>query len=45
MMNMKRHSRLSLAFALLAGLFTTSCEDMLTVDTGDKSYGNANDTL
>ena len=25
--------------------FTTSCEDMLTVDTGDKSYTNANDTL
>lgn len=29
----------------MAGLFTTSCEDMLTVDTGDKSYVNANDTL
>lgn len=26
-------------------MFTTSCEDMLTVDTGDKSYENANDTL
>ena len=42
---MKRYSILSLSFALLAGLFTTSCEDMLTVDTGDKSYVNANDTL
>lgn len=30
--------------SLLAGI-TTSCEDMLTVDTGDKSYVNANDTL
>lgn len=42
---MKRYSILSLSFALLAGFFTTSCEDMLTVDTGDKSYVNANDTL
>ena len=42
---MKRYSILSLSFALLAGLFTTSCEDILTVDTGDKSYVNANDTL
>ena len=42
---MKRYSILSIAFALLAGMFTTSCEDMLTVDTGDKSYENANDTL
>lgn len=42
---MKRYSILSMAFALFAGVFTTSCEDMLTVDTGDKSYENANDTL
>lgn len=42
---MKRYSILSLSFALFAGLFTTSCEDILTVDTGDKSYVNANDTL
>lgn len=34
-----------LSFSLLAGISTTSCEDMLTVDTGDKSYTNANDTL
>lgn len=34
-----------LSFSLLAGVTTTSCEDMLTVDTGDKSYTNANDTL
>lgn len=27
------------------GLGFTSCEDMLTVDTGDKMYTNANDTL
>ena len=33
-----------LSLSLLAGI-TTSCEDMLTVDTGDKSYVNANDTL
>jgi hypothetical protein len=42
---MKKYSILSLSLALLAGVLTTSCEDMLTVDTGDKSYGNANDTL
>lgn len=31
--------------SLFAGVATTSCEDMLTVDTGDKIYENANDTL
>ncbi len=31
--------------ALLAGVSTTSCEDMLDVETGDKMYVNANDTL
>ena len=30
---------------LLSVAATTSCDDMLTVDTGDKSYENANDTL
>ena len=31
---------------LLSSFFIfTSCSDMLTVDTGDKSYTNANDTL
>lgn len=35
----------TMAAALLGGLATTSCDDMLTVDTGDKSYVNANDTL
>lgn len=34
-----------LSLSLVAGITTTSCEDMLTVDTGDKSYVNANDTL
>ncbi len=29
----------------LATLLTTSCDDMLSVETGDKSYTNANDTL
>lgn len=33
----------SLLFAFCVA--NTSCEDMLTVDTGDKSYTNANDTL
>lgn len=31
--------------SLVAGFTTTSCEDMLTIDTGDKIYTNANDTL
>ena len=33
-------------FTLHVSLFTfSSCSDMLTIDTGDKSYTNANDTL
>ncbi|MCH5176446.1 MAG: RagB/SusD family nutrient uptake outer membrane protein [Prevotellaceae bacterium] len=39
----------NIAFGLVAlagiSISTTSCEDMLTVDTGDKMYTNANDTL
>ncbi len=34
-----------LSLSLLVGVSSTSCEDMLSVDTGDKSYVNANDTL
>ncbi len=34
-----------LAILCSTGLATTSCEDMLTIDTGDKIYVNANDTL
>ncbi len=34
-----------LSLALLAGVSTTSCEDMLEVESGDKLYTNANDTL
>ncbi len=34
-----------LSLALLAGVSFTSCEDMMEVDTGDKMYTNANDTL
>lgn len=39
----------TLGFVGLVGVLvpvtTLSCEDMLTVDTGDKTYQNANDTL
>ena len=35
----------ALSLSLVAGLTTTSCEDMLTLETGDKIYTNANDTL
>lgn len=43
---MKSHKILTTCFIALATLLgTTSCEDMLTVDTGDKSTVNANDTL
>ena len=43
---MKRYKFLPLGLVALAFAFgTTSCEDMLTVDTGDKSTVNANDTL
>lgn len=34
-----------LSLSLLMGVSLTSCEDMLSVDTGDKTYVNANDTL
>ncbi len=34
-----------LALAMILALVGTSCEDMLTVDTGDKLYENGNDTL
>ncbi len=34
-----------LSLALLTGVSTTSCEDMLEVESGDKLYVNANDTL
>ena len=34
-----------LGLLVLSVTATTSCEDMLTVDTGDKNYENANDTL
>lgn len=34
-----------LSLSLLVGMSSTSCEDMLSVDTGDKTYVNANDTL
>ena len=36
---------IALGMLLLMMGTTTSCDDMLTVDTGDKSYENANDTL
>lgn len=35
----------ALSLSLVAGLTTTSCEDMLTLETGDKIYTSANDTL
>lgn len=42
-----RHKNIFIVLGMLAASLaaTTSCEDMLTVDTGDKSYENANDTL
>ncbi len=43
---MKTIKIISLMLLASVGLFSTqSCEDMLTVDTGDKIYENANDTL
>ena len=36
---------IAIASVVVAGLATTSCEDMMTVDTGDKAYVNAQDTL
>lgn len=34
-----------LSLGLFAGISLTSCEDMMTVETGDKAYVNAQDTL
>ena len=42
---MKQKSIFLAMLLALAAMFSTSCEDMLTVDTGDKIYTNANDTL
>jgi len=43
---MKRISIIGLVVvAMTSGMLTTSCEDMLTIDNGDKIYTNANDTL
>ena len=45
--NLKQYILRTAMFVLpacgIAGL--TSCEDMMTVDTGDKAYVNAQDTL
>ena len=36
---------IAIASVVATGLAITSCEDMMTVDTGDKAYQNAQDTL
>lgn len=36
---------IAIATVVATGLAVTSCEDMMTVDTGDKAYKNAQDTL
>lgn len=36
---------IAIASVVATGLLATSCEDMMTVDTGDKAYVNAQDTL
>ena len=36
---------IAIASVVATGLVATSCEDMMTVDTGDKAYVNAQDTL
>ena len=36
---------ITLCGCLALGMGMTSCEDLMTVDTGDKAYINANDTL
>ena len=36
---------IAIASIVASGIAFTSCEDMMTVDTGDKAYINANDTL
>lgn len=41
----KKNIFIALGMLVISLATTTSCEDMLTVDTGDKTYVNANDTL
>ena len=36
---------ITLCGCIAFGMGMASCEDMMTVDTGDKAYINANDTL
>ncbi|MDE5999757.1 MAG: hypothetical protein K2H04_06795 [Bacteroidaceae bacterium] len=36
---------IAIAAIIATGAVSTSCEDMMTVDTGDKAYRNAQDTL
>lgn len=36
---------IAIATAVSAGLAISSCQDMMTLDTGDKAYENAQDTL
>lgn len=36
---------IAIASVVATGFVATSCEDMMTVDTGDKAYTNAQDTL
>ena len=36
---------IALAAVIATGVVSTSCEDMMTVDTGDKAYRSAQDTL
>ena len=43
MKNILKH--IAIASVVATGLVATSCEDMMTVDTGDKAYSNAQDTL
>lgn len=42
---MKKSIIALLSLGLFAGAAMTSCQDMMTVDTGDKAYTNAQDTL
>ncbi len=41
----KKNIFIALGLLVMSLTATTSCDDMLTVDTGDKTYVNANDTL
>ncbi|MBQ6966017.1 MAG: hypothetical protein IJP82_10105 [Bacteroidaceae bacterium] len=43
MKNIFKH--IAIASVVATGLVATSCEDMMTIDTGDKAYTNAQDTL